>query len=201
MADRPMLQALFHSNAGLQHFYYAPYEVAAFVAAPFAAMFLVSPFFTLSAGAVLLSKHRNCKAFAAADVILHDFIYGTSTRQRFYYQNSVDTQSLMQSQGIHEALRQIRQQRRIGQTHGFGYTGSWQALAYIPHDLLYSPIGGQVGGDTWEWGLDSGRIQMHVHNDAGANSFFFHAVPNLPDGLNAPFNTVHQDFFFSVPDE
>ncbi len=147
-----------------------------------------------------LSRYRNPQAFDAAAVVLRDFLFGSAHRYRAYGPNSIDTQNLMRSEGIQQIVHRIAANCLPTRTSGNTGTGSWEALRYIPHDLMVSPIGGQVGGDLVHWHRREGILYLQIENIAGANSFFFHAVPDVPEGYNAPFNSIHQEYSMRLPD-
>ena len=199
LADNPLAQALFHSTMGSHMFYYAPYQLAGFVAAPFAGAFFLTPFFPAAFLLLEMSHRRNPQGYRAANTVLHDFLFGTTDQTRLYLENSVATQSLMRSRGVQQMLNDIRNQHRSGLTHGGSNTGSWQAFRNIPYDLMYSPMGGQVGGDVATWAVQNGHYNIIIRNDAGARSFFFHGIDDLPNDWTGPFNTIHQTFVFTAP--
>jgi RHS repeat-associated protein len=141
-------------------------------------------------------------AYGAAASLLSDFSTGGGDTVRNYDLSTIEGRNLLQSKGIQQLNQQIRAGCAAGVQSGSVSLSSGQAFSNIPYDALHSPVGGQVGGyggqgNTYQNNGDS--TDINIRNVAGAHSFFYHAVPDRPDGSSGRARSIIQNFTLSEP--
>lgn len=133
-------------------------------------------------------------AFMLAAGLLRDFVAGSSFTNRTYYSLAPESVDLQRSAGFRTTLRNACSS---GKSAGPFNVGTYQAAFNLPYDLVHSPTGAQVGGYVGTYSVQGNSISIRIHNEAGANSFFYHRVPNSPFS-RGPFRTINQDFSITL---
>jgi RHS repeat-associated protein len=136
--------------------------------------------------------------------------FGLGKNTRFYGPGSIESREMQNS--IPGAI--LRRQFYEGGCQDFN-TGTYLSDdAYF--DTIFNPLtrdwsdtSAQVGGFAGASATNNGNgtVTFTVRNDAGAHSFFLHAVPNMPDQVSiphvgvftVPFRTIHQTISWTEP--
>jgi len=135
------------------------------------------------------------QGYKSALTLLSDFLTGTGQTNRNYTSFSPESMDLERSGGFQRALRSAC---ASGQPHGGFNVSTPRAAVNIPHDVMFSATGGQVGGYVGTFDRPSPDfMNITIRNDASANSFFYHVTPNRasPSG---PLRTIKQRFSINV---
>lgn len=132
--------------------------------------------------------------------ILGDLLSGSGSRRRVYTMSNLETHDLMRSGGFKQVTDDISRACRRGLIEGSVDLGTFGAAKNLPRDMVLSPTGAQVGGYTYlgRWKIDGGNVDINISNDAGAESLFYHRVPNAP-WSQGPMSTINQTFKISMP--
>jgi hypothetical protein len=129
-------------------------------------------------------------------VFVFQFLTGTGSKNRTYGPNSRQISDVRSSPGA-DAVRQKFIAGGCLDTSGIPYG---TARAFLDTYRHPTSTAFQVGGfaNASVRNLGNGNIQISIPNDAGANSFFYHLVPNVP-WSDGPLRTIHQTFEWTEP--
>ncbi len=131
--------------------------------------------------------------------LLIDLFTGSGNRRRTYNDSYFETADLKRSEGIQQVVGRITKACQAGITSGKIALGTGAAARNLPHDIMWSPTGVQVGGYAGgTWTATGNSVHIQIPNDAGAKSFFLHMTPNSPFS-SGPFSTINQTFDFTIP--
>lgn len=122
---------------------------------------------------------------------------GTGATNRNYGQNAPETNDIRDSKGA-QAVRDAYIANGCRDKEGIAY-GTEQAFLDTYRDPLSTAfqVGGFAGASASDVG--NGMIEITIPNEAGANSFFYHLVPNT-HWSHGPFRTIHQTFQWTEPE-
>jgi hypothetical protein len=84
-----------------------------------------------------------------------------------------------------------------GKAFGSFNVSTPEAALFLPFDATSSPTGVQVGGYLGNYSFSGNTMNINIHNVAGANSFFYHGVPDRASPAG-PFRSINQDFSMSL---
>jgi hypothetical protein len=154
--------------------------------------------------------------------LLRDFIFGTGQTQRAYDRNSVEAREMASSPRVNQAREAFSKNGHKDVNYGYGSGKAFDQTvvkAAIPVGTTKIPFLGripipvnplasdrlgstaaQVGGFAGASIVNNGdgTATFSVHNEAGARSFFYHAIGNR-EGTTGPFRTIIQDFKWTEP--
>jgi uncharacterized protein RhaS with RHS repeats len=129
---------------------------------------------------------------------LGDFFLGTGSDQRTYPLGSQELNEMRDSPGA-DALRKRFYAKGCKNTR-FGYSTKQAAKDTLADPRYWGDTSFQVGGFVANATLqNNGTVTYQINNYAGANSFFYHILPNAADG--GPLRTIYQDFQWNEPIE
>jgi hypothetical protein len=134
------------------------------------------------------------RAFMLAAGLLRDFLTGGGFANRTYYSLAPESIDLQRSAGFQSAIHRAC---GSGKSAGPFNVGTGQAAFNLPYDITHSPTGAQLGGYVGTYSLQGNSMSIRIHNEAGANSFFYHGPPNSPFS-RGPFRTINQDFAITL---
>jgi hypothetical protein len=136
--------------------------------------------------------------------------FGLGKNTRFYGPGSIESREMQNSIPGSTLRRQFFE----GGCRDFN-TGTYRSedayfdTIFNPLTLDWSDTAAQVGGFAGASATNNGNgtVTFTVRNDAGAHSFFLHAVPNVPDHVSIPyvgaftlpFRTIHQTITWTEP--
>ena len=132
--------------------------------------------------------------YAGAVRVLYDFLTGSGRTSRQYGTNSIESVDLRRSGGFQMALRGAC---ASGKAFGSFNVSTPEAALFLPFDATSSPTGVQVGGYLGNYSFSGNTMNINIHNVAGANSFFYHGVPDRASPAG-PFRSINQDFSMSL---
>jgi hypothetical protein len=132
---------------------------------------------------------------------LWDFLTGRGSRNRNYDPCSTESREMQNSPGAN-ALRDAFNEGGGEDVLGFNYgTGqaAWDTLLN-PSTADWSSTGAQVGGFGGASAVNNGNgtVTFTIPNQAGTQSFFYHAVSNR-SGTTGPGRTITQTFQWTEP--
>ena len=140
------------------------------------------------------------KSYSTTGFLLFDFFHAHGRTERTYTANDYRTRNFAASAGIRSLVRQINERCEAGifssatQNEELLTTARGGFSLFIGGDAWMSIVGGQVGGYRGSWTVHNNVIDVRVHNVVGAQSFFYHAVPDAPATWRGPFRNIVQDF-------
>lgn len=129
---------------------------------------------------------------------LYDWASGGGSNNRFYGPNTVETQEMRNSPGASA----LRNDFNAGGGQNFAYGTSQATFDTVlnPSTADWSSTAAQVGGFAGASAVNNGNgtVTFSITNVAGANSFFYHAVPNR-SGTSGPMRNIKQTFQWTEP--
>ncbi|HAF15738.1 MAG TPA: hypothetical protein DCK99_19005 [Blastocatellia bacterium] len=132
---------------------------------------------------------------------LLNWLSGRGSNSRSYNPSSVETTEMQNSPGA-DALRDDFYNTGCEGVRRFDYgsgRAAWDTLLN-PWTADWSSTGAQVGGFARATAVNNGdgTVTFTIPNTAGANSFFYHAVPDRT-GTTGPMRNINQTFTWTEP--
>jgi RHS repeat-associated protein len=125
-----------------------------------------------------------------------DWALGRGSNNRYYGPNDVETQEMMNSQGVQDLRnRFFRGKCKSIRRGAYGTYEAYWDTSVNPFTADWSSTAAQVGGFAGASVIDNGdgTATYTIVNVAGTHSFFLHAVPNRSSSTG-PMRSIRQTF-------